>query len=255
MIALLFVATTLILMPCAFAQEMPLASERPAVAAMSTPPTAKLGQGIAQVRVRLAAIQAALEKSHQGRNFKTGVPPGGMAAADARTTSGAANPPAMTMPAAAGCCGEMMGKMSAAGSPPPTMQSDLPGFPGVSHIYHVGATGFFLDYSTALKLSTDQAVALNRIKQKSMGDVAAVQRQIDQAEQELWLLTGSDQPDSMALKTKVRDIEKLRGDRRIAFIRAVGEAARVLTDDQRRALLGTVAPAAVPKATNATRGK
>lgn len=77
-----------------------------------------------------------------------------------------------------------------------------------------------------------------------MGDAAAAQRQIDQAEQELWMLTGSDQPDSMTLKTQVRDIEKGKGDQRIAFIRAVGEAARVLTDDQRTALLGTAAPAA-----------
>ena len=53
------------------------------------------------------------------------------------------------------------------------------------------------------------------------------------------MLTGSDQPDSMTLETKVRDIERLKGDQRIAFIRSVGEAARVLTDDQRAALLGT----------------
>lgn len=124
------------------------------------------------------------------------------------------------------------------------MQSGLPGFPGVSHIYHVGATGFFLDYSTALKLSTDQVVALNQIMETSMAATAAAQRKIEQAEQDLWMLTASDQPDSMALRTKVVDIEKLRGDQRIAFIRAVGEAARVLTDAQRNALLGTPTSAA-----------
>ena len=62
------------------------------------------------------------------------------------------------------------------------MPSDLPGFPGASQIYHVGATGFFLDYSTAIKLSTEQQAALNGIKGKSMGDLGAVQRRIDQAE-------------------------------------------------------------------------
>jgi len=77
------------------------------------------------------------------------------------------------------------------------------------------------------------------IKEKSIGDLAAAQRRIDQAEQELWMLTGSDRPDSMTLETKVREIERLKGDQRIAFIRSVGEAARVLTDDQRAALLGT----------------
>jgi hypothetical protein len=57
------------------------------------------------------------------------------------------------------------------------------------------------------------------------------------------MLTGSDRPDSMTLETKVRDIETLKGDQRIAFIRSVGEAARVLTDG-RAALLGTGAPGA-----------
>ena len=37
----------------------------------------------------------------------------------------------------------------------------------------------------------------------------------------------------------MREIENLQGEQRIAFIRAVGEAARMLTDDQRAALLGT----------------
>jgi hypothetical protein len=106
------------------------------------------------------------------------------------------------------------------------MPSDLPGFPGAAHIYHVGATGFFLDYSAALKLTADQQAALKRIKEESMGDLAAAQRRIDQAEQELWMITDSDRPDSMTLEMKVRDIEKLKGDQRIAFIRSVGEAAR-----------------------------
>jgi hypothetical protein len=133
-------------------------------------------------------------------------------------------------------------KMGAPGSTS-TMPSDLPGFPGASHIYHVGATGFFLDYSAALKLTADQQAALKRIREESIGDMGAEQQRIDQAEQELWMLTDSDRPDSMALERKVRDIEKLKGDQRIAFIRSVGEAARVLTDGQRAALPGPGAPA------------
>lgn len=244
MIALLLLAA-LILTPGGFAQAMPLADEAPAVAAMNPPTGARLEQRIAPLRLKLAAIQAALEKSGHGRTSRIVSPPVRMTAADAATTSAAAKSPAMTgnpMPAAAGCCGGMMGKMSAAGSPATPMQSDLPGFPGISHLYHVGATGFFLDYSTALELSTDQTVALNRIKENSRADAAAVQRHIDQAEQELWLITGSDQPDYRLLNGKVRNIEKLRGDQRIAFIRTVGEAARVLTGKQRIALLGTGAP-------------
>jgi hypothetical protein len=124
------------------------------------------------------------------------------------------------------------------------MPPDLPGFPGASHIYHVGATAFFLDSSAAIQLTADQLATLNGIKQKSLGDLGAAQRRIDQAEQELWMLTGSDRPDSMTLEMKVRDIERLKGDQRIAFIRSVGQAARLLTDEQRAALLGTSAPQA-----------
>ncbi len=129
-----------------------------------------------------------------------------------------------------GCCGAMGGK------------SDLPGFPGASHIYHVGATGFFLDYAEAIELTANQQTALDRIKARSLGDLAAAQRNIDQGEQELWMLTSSDRPDATALEAKIREIEKLEGDRRIAFIRSVGEAARVLTDDQRVGLLATSSP-------------
>ena len=125
-----------------------------------------------------------------------------------------------------------------------SMPPDLPGFPGAAHIYHVGATAFFLDSSAAIQLTADQLATLNGIKKKSIGDLGAAQRRIDQAEQELWMLTASDRPDAMTLEMKVREIEKLKGDQRIAFIRSVGAAARVLTDDQRAALLGPVAPAA-----------
>jgi Spy/CpxP family protein refolding chaperone len=208
-----------------------------------------LAQEIANLRARIAQIQAVLGQNPQGGSFKAGIQPVGMGMDDGMGMSAAANTPAMNstgMPAAAGCCSGMMGKMGAAGSASTTMPSSLPGFPGASHIYHVGATGFFLDYSAGLKLTTSQQAALNGIKEKSSGDLAAAQRQIDQAEQELWMLTSSDQPDLVALETKVRAIEKLKGEQRIAFIRSVGEAARVLTDDQRAALLGTNAPQAAP---------
>ncbi len=56
-------------------------------------------------------------------------------------------------------------------------------------------------------------------------------------------------PDAAAIEAKVREIEKLRGDQRLAFIRAIGEAAKVLTDDQRRALAGTATEAPARSAT------
>ncbi len=129
--------------------------------------------------------------------------------------------------------GAMKGKMGQM-----KMASALPGFPGASHIYHVGATGFFLDHPEHLDLSTEQQTQLNAIKQKALLEKATAQRKVEDAEQKLWSLTAAGEPDAEKIDERVREIEKLRGDRRLAFIRSVGEAAKVLTDHQRRVLLG-----------------
>jgi hypothetical protein len=122
-------------------------------------------------------------------------------------------------------------------------QSALPGFPGASHIYHIGATGFFLDHAEHISLSADEQVGLNKIKDHVLASKAASDRQIEQAEQELATLTSADQPDLKKIEAKVRDIAKLGTDQRIAFIKAVGDAAKLLTDDQRKILTGFASPA------------
>lgn len=141
------------------------------------------------------------------------------------------------------CMGEMgsMGggagaaAMGAAGAPP----NALPGFPGVSHLYHVGGDGFFLNHSQHIRLTPDQQMRLGRIREKALQDRATVQRKIEEAEQQLYILTAADQPDARKIEAQARAIEDLAVQRRLAYIRAVGEAAQVLTDDQRRAVLGT----------------
>jgi hypothetical protein len=125
--------------------------------------------------------------------------------------------------------GQMGGKMS--------MPSALPGFPGASHLYHVGATGFFLDHDEHISPTTAQRTSLNQIKEKALLDKSSLQRKIDEAKQQLWTLTASDQPDAKKIEEKVREIERLRSDQRLNVIRAVGDAAKVLTDEQRQALL------------------
>lgn len=137
-----------------------------------------------------------------------------------------------------------MGSMGGTKGQKMKMVGALPGFPGASHIYHIGATDFFLDHPEHITLSTEQQVKLNAAKQKAVTDKANAQRKIEEAEQQLWELTAADQPDAAKIDAKVREIEKLRGDQRLAFIRAVGEAAKVLTDDQRKILLGHAQPAA-----------
>ncbi len=122
------------------------------------------------------------------------------------------------------------------------MATALPGFPGASHIYHIGASGFFLDHPDHIKLTAKQQTTLNGLKEKALLEKSTNQRKLDEAEQELWTLTASDKPDAMKIDAKVRDIEKLRGDQRMAFITSVGEAGKVLTDDQRQTLMGTMTP-------------
>lgn len=115
--------------------------------------------------------------------------------------------------------------------------SSLPGVPGTSHLYHVGATGFFLD-QPQLTLTAQQQTALNTIKERALLERANAERRIEQGEQELWALTGTDQPDAAKIQAKAREIEQLRTSQRLAFIQAVGEATKVLTPEQRTQVLG-----------------
>lgn len=124
--------------------------------------------------------------------------------------------------------------------------SSLPGFPGASHIYHIGSTGFFLDHPEHVSLDTTQQQELNRIKQSALLERASVKRQISEAEQQLWELTGADQPEAERIRTKVEEIAKLRTEQRLNFIGAVGEAAKILTDAQRQSLLGLASPEGQP---------
>ena len=147
------------------------------------------------------------------------------------------------------CCmgemGAMMGGMMHPGGAMGGMKgmpSTMPGQAGASHLYHIGSTGFFLDHPKHLTLTKDQTRTLNRLKERALLDRTTAQRNIDQAEQELYMLTGADQPDAAQIQLKVAEIEKLRADRRMHFIRAVGEAANVLTHDQHQALLGAMVP-------------
>ncbi|MBI2739011.1 MAG: hypothetical protein HYX38_21000 [Rhodospirillales bacterium] len=58
-------------------------------------------------------------------------------------------------------------------------------------------------------------------------------------------LDGSEQTDSRngcgdaaAIESKVREIENLRSDQRLTFIRAVGDAGKLLTSDQQKMVHG-----------------
>ena len=144
----------------------------------------------------------------------------------------------------------MMGMSPMGGGAPGTMsQSVLPGFPGASHLYHIGATDFFLDHPQHIALTTEQQAALNKAREQALLAKTTADRAVEQAEQELWTLTAADQPDATNIEAKIHEIEKLRGDERLGFIRAVGEASKFLSDEQRKILTGFAPPApAMPSA-------
>lgn len=144
----------------------------------------------------------------------------------------------------------MMGKM-----PNSSMNvSALPGFPGASHLYHIGSTGFFLDHQGHIGLSTEQQEELNLIKEASALEQNEFDRQIERAEEELWAITSAAEPDATAIEKKLADIGVLAGQQRLNFIRAVGKAAKILSDDQRKMLTGH-SPSADNSSADGHKGK
>ena len=134
---------------------------------------------------------------------------------------------------------QMMGRMGSMGSSEPVaMLSRLPGFPGASHIYHIGASGFFLDHAGLVELSMDQRKGLAQIQEQALLEQSSYERRIDQAEQELWVLTSAGEPDAAAIEAKVREIANLTAEQRLSFIQSVGKGAEILTEEQRSALVG-----------------
>jgi Spy/CpxP family protein refolding chaperone len=153
----------------------------------------------------------------------------------------------MQMGGATAGSGMQMGSGSSAtrtGPPaarPGRSTSALPGVPGASHLYHIGSTGFFLD-QPQITLTSEQQATLNRIKERALLERSTAERRTEQAEQELWALTGADQPDAAKVEAKLKEVEQLRTTQRMAFIRAVGEASNVLTAEQRNVVLGMSMP-------------
>jgi len=171
--------------------------------------------------------------SDMGEMGPMAAPGGGMGSMNASPPSGASM----------GCmeCMGMMGMMddmdNAATMAP---ASNLPGFPGASHLYHVGADGFFVNHHPKhIQLSVEQQTQLNQLREKALMSRAASEREIEAGEQQLFALTAADQPDASKIEAQLRTIENLRVQQRLNYIRAVGEAANVLTADQRAMLLGT----------------
>lgn len=233
-------------------------------------PESAINQRLEQLQLKILELEAALKKNHAGNqaeknngdsqpNMQTERNMGARAGADkddmmqARDTKDAAGMGQKGMGAGSMGMGGMNGGSMGMGGPMPSrgmmmgrtkgmgsmaMPSSLPGFPGASHIYHIGADGFFLNHGDHISLSQEQQMAINQIKESALLNLADLDRKIESAEQELWILTASDQPDAKKIKTKIEEIESLHAQQRMDFIRAVGKTAQVLTDEQRAILTG-----------------
>lgn len=108
---------------------------------------------------------------------------------------------------------------------------------GPPALMHIGAKGFFTDRPQTFTPLADQAKTFADIKERSAMDMMASDKRIQEAEQSLWTLTASDSPNLVEIETKAREVEKLRADQRVAFIRAVAEAVKILTPEQKENLL------------------
>ena len=197
----------------------------------------QLTDQIAELRAQVAKLQAAVQQpgsasmptagAAKGMGMMGemgGMMPGMMG--DKGEMGGMA-PGAMAPPAKAMgmCCMGEMG-MPPGGSvgmtapaPAPGMagmsgpSSAMPGQPSASHLLHIGSTGFFLNHSQHITLTADQKSKLNRLKEKAMLDQSSEQRKIDQAEQELYTLTGAEQIDNAKIQAKVAETESCVPDR------------------------------------------
>lgn len=132
-----------------------------------------------------------------------------------------------------------MGMMMMGKTPDSSMaESSLPGFPGASHIYHIGASDFFLDHREHLGLNADQQKKLNEFKSDTLLKQNEFDRQLERAEEQLWVLTSESEPDGEKIKNALAEIGVLTAEKRLDFIRSVGAAAEVLTEGQRALLVG-----------------
>lgn len=134
---------------------------------------------------------------------------------------------------------QMMGSMGGDVEVQPVAQpSFLPGFPGASHIYHIGATSHFLDHSEHINPTPEQSKQLAQMLEQSTLAQSSFERRIAQAEQDLWVLTSVGEPDAAKIESKVKEVAQLQVEQRLTFIRSVGAAAGVLSETQRSALVG-----------------
>jgi hypothetical protein len=130
---------------------------------------------------------------------------------------------------------KMMGRQMAGPSNKPSADN-LPAFPGNKHLYHIGADSFFLDKTNLISLNTTQQQQLTFIQNNWQQTDKNLDDKLSQAEQALWLLTAEDSPSVELITTEMEKIALLQMKQRLHFIQNVGNAATILTNEQRQIL-------------------
>ena len=132
---------------------------------------------------------------------------------------------------------------------PPTLPSpSKPIHQGAApHLFHLGASGFFLDHPE-IALTVEQRSKLSAIRETAGLGYATAQRKIDQAEQELWSITSAEHPSASRVEAKLTEIARLSTRQRMDYILAIGQAVAQLTDAQHGMLASPPTGAAAPSA-------
>lgn len=102
----------------------------------------------------------------------------------------------------------------------------------VPHLFHIGESGFFLDYSEQLNLNNQQKVALSEIKQSWLAERERLIAQRKRFEQMLWQQTGNPNPNLLKISETVQKIAQANASLRLKFIVQVSDASRVLEGAQ-----------------------
>jgi Spy/CpxP family protein refolding chaperone len=111
-----------------------------------------------------------------------------------------------------------------------------------------------LRHRAELALSDDQVKTLEELVARFRKDAETRVSQIEAAEQELEALLKSEPADITKVEAKVRAIETLRADLRVARIRTIAEGRAVLSPEQRKKLEELVAARPGGSAAARTRG-
>lgn len=114
---------------------------------------------------------------------------------------------------------------------------DKPAF-ALPRAHHLGAREFFLDRRARLSLKPEQETQLRQIRERTLLDLATHARAREQAEQDLWVLTGERTPDAAKVEAKIREIANHEAEARLGYFKAVREAVAVLTPEQQERLIG-----------------